>query len=159
VQAQVDELVETRRSLNEALNDRFCPVLQLPPEISTEVLKNCLPAVNAPVPLDRENTPMTPFQLGHICRNWRNLVWSTPNLWSTVYLDLSIPINDWVVDEWLSRSGRQPLSIHLHLPLAYRFYEHDEADRGVIREQYDSDHGILPTFASPMSSTSPECFV
>jgi F-box-like len=91
VQALLDHLIEKRSSLKQKLNDRESPALRLPDEISLEVLMNCLPASNSPI--TPGNLEMTPFQLGHICRSWRYIVWSAPKLWSIVTLDVLFHTN------------------------------------------------------------------
>jgi hypothetical protein len=107
----LDQLIEKRSSLMEKLNDRDSPALRLPDEISLEVLMNCLPVSNSPITPGYDE--MTPFQLGHICRSWRYIVWSTPRLWSVVTLDVCFHNNLSLVVEWLQRSGQKPLSICL----------------------------------------------
>jgi hypothetical protein len=116
VEAQIDQLMQKRKSLMKALNDRFSPVLQLPCEVSTEIFMHY---VRVP------NEFTTPFQLGHICKAWRDFVWSTPKLWSTVSIVIShLPLCE-LLEEWLAHSGLQPLTIDLKF--------------GWYRNEYDSD--------------------
>ena len=56
----------------------------------------------------------TAFTLGQICREWRDIVWSTPEIWSHVFLCLSLTRYDAQVkllEGWLNRSGVCPLSL------------------------------------------------
>jgi hypothetical protein len=110
------------KSLRKALNNRFCPVLQLPLEISTEIFMHYLQA--------SIYMRTTPFQLGRICHAWRDLVWSNPGLWSTVTVALwdsqrHSNSNCKLLREWLVHSGQQPLTIKLALALSDGMDESD----------------------------------
>ncbi|PPQ78474.1 hypothetical protein CVT25_011869 [Psilocybe cyanescens] len=57
-----------------------------------------------------------PLTLGAVCLPWRQLAWSTPQLWSHIACDLdNKPLSNKteVIREWLSRSGQLPLSIRI----------------------------------------------
>jgi hypothetical protein len=67
---------------------------------------------------------ITPVLLSSVCSDWRRAVVGTPELWSSIKIDL--PDNDMAawsiiklrrlatfIDEWLARSGRLPLNISL----------------------------------------------
>lgn len=57
----------------------------------------------------------TAFTLGQICREWRDIVWSTPAIWSYVFLCLSLTRYDAqikLLEGWLNRSGICPLSLN-----------------------------------------------
>jgi hypothetical protein len=121
VDAQLDQLIRKRKSLRKALNNQFCPVLQLPLEITTEIFTHCLRLPNKEF--------MTPFHLGHICHAWRDLIWSTPRLWSMVSLNLQCHPNCELVREWLMCSGQQPLLIRLEWEPRYtenQWAQHEE---------------------------------
>lgn len=89
--------------------DCYCPVLRFPPEIVAEIFKHYL----TPTKPEPASQSTTPFHLGHICRTWREFVWSSPRLWKVVWLQLDIHFrtNLLLVEEWVSRSGCEPLSI------------------------------------------------
>lgn len=110
VQLLLNELIQKRCLMMQEINDRFCPALQLPPEISTEIFRHCLPSIDSPITSEKN---MTPFHLGQICRTWRDFTLSTPRLWSTMCLDLSFQSNRSLIRQWLAYSGRQPLSIRI----------------------------------------------
>lgn len=62
----------------------------------------------------------TPLLLGTICRAWRELARSMPRLWCTIHVEMECPDRYRVakaslLQEWLLRSGRLPLSIRLRL--------------------------------------------
>ncbi|KAJ6630156.1 hypothetical protein B0H10DRAFT_1112903 [Mycena sp. CBHHK59/15] len=89
------------------------PVLELPPEIVSEIFIHSLPVYSAtPDPL------RAPLLLAAICSDWRKIALSTPSLWSCFILS----INLWrathgstmiiqLFECWLSRSGGCPLTI------------------------------------------------
>ncbi|KAJ3516031.1 hypothetical protein NLJ89_g1371 [Agrocybe chaxingu] len=79
---------------------------RLPPEIISRVFGFCA---------SREGE-LSPFDLGAVCKRWREIAWSTPQLWTSLDVDLNwLEINSqtrsWLIQEWLSRSGELPLSI------------------------------------------------
>jgi len=101
-------LLEERRKLNSQLN-LLSPINQLPAEIKAEIFYNavgdfyCLEGVN-------------PLFLGKICHCWRDVVWSTPILWTTLYLRLSrdnFKAQTVLLRDWLSRAGKYPISFCL----------------------------------------------
>ncbi|KAG2017274.1 hypothetical protein CC2G_006798 [Coprinopsis cinerea AmutBmut pab1-1] len=97
----------------------------LPPELVIQVLRTCLP-----LPLDRPGRKQ--FQLLRcICSLWRNLAFSTPDLWSSLFVDLSNRTLHPKVDNsqrgdysarmqgWFSRAG-DGIPLELTLRLASR---------------------------------------
>ncbi|PPR03435.1 hypothetical protein CVT26_007902 [Gymnopilus dilepis] len=59
----------------------------------------------------------TPLRLGKICRRWRLIAWSTPNLWTRLTIWGKHVISQTHVElaeEWLGRSGMLPLTIELN---------------------------------------------
>jgi hypothetical protein len=109
VQTRFSQFVRERGALKQALNDRDCPALQLPPEISGEIFMEYLTSANPATTKEL----ITPFQLGHICRTWRDLVWSSPRFYRVVRLDVRLHPHFLLLEEWLLRSGQEPLSIYL----------------------------------------------
>ncbi|KAJ7167804.1 hypothetical protein C8R46DRAFT_1094193, partial [Mycena filopes] len=90
------------------------PVLSLPHEITSEIFLHCLP----PIPelrSDAESGPsvaLAPLLLIQICRTWRNVALSTPQLWNNLHLilaDLHIGLDE-VELERCYRAGSCPLS-------------------------------------------------
>ncbi|KAF8205688.1 hypothetical protein K438DRAFT_1964104 [Mycena galopus ATCC 62051] len=72
-------------------------ILALPPEILTDIFFFCLPF--------------------RVCRQWRNIVLSTPQLWSSICFDIDFeceygPLYVDLVRMWFSRARRIPLWIH-----------------------------------------------
>lgn len=95
----------------------------LPIEIWEQVFFWCLPtpsnAAQGTVFMRREtfNSPQyAPLLLCHVCRQWRNIVFSSPRLWTSlsvlIRLGAAVPAPD-LVALWLSRSGALPLNLAL----------------------------------------------
>ena len=62
--------------------------------------------------------PGSTLILGAVCRKWRAIAWSSPQLWSSIFLSLSyksFSSNLRIAQEWLSRSGQLPLSISVSM--------------------------------------------
>ena len=130
--AELDALLERLRlkryDLKRKINRVHSPIVRLlPPDVTSTIFEFCLPDFS-----DHHISPHTgtiyeedlfiPLSLGAICSYWREIAWSTPTLWSTlvVYFKSKFKHNSHmstgIAQEWLSRSGQLPLSIHI---LAY----------------------------------------
>ena len=90
----------------------------LPAEIKAAIFYK---AVQLPCPLydgDGEGEPsvVTPLFLGKNCRDWRDLVWSSPLLWSNIHLCVTrrrCNAQANLLRDWLSRTASCPLSVCL----------------------------------------------
>ncbi|KAJ7479691.1 hypothetical protein FB451DRAFT_1130966 [Mycena latifolia] len=93
------------------------PVHTLPNEITSEIFVNFLPAYPIPPPL---SGILSPVVLGHICREWREIAFSTPRLWRAIEIvfidEEDLPKQLDILKTWLLRSGECPLSISLEYP-------------------------------------------
>ncbi|KXN91037.1 hypothetical protein AN958_03104 [Leucoagaricus sp. SymC.cos] len=100
------------------------PFSDLPAEILQEVFFWCLPTPanhNEHLVFMRRETftspAHAPLLLCHVCRHWRDIALSSPNLWATlsviVRLGVAIPASD-LATAWLSRSGALPLNLALY---------------------------------------------
>ncbi|KAJ3507655.1 hypothetical protein NLJ89_g6183 [Agrocybe chaxingu] len=98
------------------------PMHKLPPEIVSRVFTFCMLATwenrrpHDPLfnPVPRATIP--PLLFGAVCQRWREIAWSTPQLWTKLNIYLDPSICGWqtkVAQEWLARSGSLHLSIHL----------------------------------------------
>ncbi|CAA7265040.1 unnamed protein product [Cyclocybe aegerita] len=103
-----------------AVNQSHDPFIhKFPPEIASEIFVSYLPGPDDDPWAKVEISG--PLILGAVSRKWRQIAWSTPQLWSTIMLELyfkgcDIPLRRALVREWLSRSGGLPLDIHLRTP-------------------------------------------
>ncbi|KAJ7149558.1 hypothetical protein C8R46DRAFT_1309377 [Mycena filopes] len=97
---------------------RACPVLTLPPEIVSEIFVSFLPSYPEPPP---QFGPLSPSFLCQICRQWRAIAVSTPDLWRAIDFELFDRSRSRtfgtaeleLAETWLARSGTRPLSIRL----------------------------------------------
>ncbi|EDQ98310.1 uncharacterized protein LACBIDRAFT_336080 [Laccaria bicolor S238N-H82] len=85
---------------------------QLPPEIKTEIFYNTLNQSTGCY----DSMGVTPLSLGKVCHGWRDFVWSTPILWTTLHIRLSTDNYETqaiLLRDWLSRTGEYPISFYL----------------------------------------------
>jgi hypothetical protein len=123
-----------------AIHDPF--IHKLPPEIGSHILRLSLPTVNEEKyyqEIIRGPDSViwaAPLKLGSVCRKWRQLTWATPNLWTTLYIEINPSMTHSIAEslpgllrEWLGLSGVLPLTIYfLH------------------RDWYSSSEGELPNY-------------
>ncbi|KAK7018500.1 F-box domain-containing protein, partial [Favolaschia claudopus] len=103
-------------TIQERLNAYKYPVLTLPNEIVAEIFLRFLPKYPICPPLAG---PDSPVLLTHICRLWREIACSTPQLWRAISLS-SVESRSFNPDcIWLSRAGVFPLSICANEMLKY----------------------------------------
>ncbi|KAJ7762599.1 hypothetical protein B0H16DRAFT_517751 [Mycena metata] len=111
LRAQVDELLKQRAAAQERLDAITYPVLTLPVEIISEIFCHTL-APGGP------RSELTPHEktliLGHICRLWRQIAFSMPELWNTIRLTRQGILEPACIRAFLSRATSLPLSITVH---------------------------------------------
>ncbi|KAJ7161182.1 hypothetical protein C8R46DRAFT_1001146 [Mycena filopes] len=105
-----------RLLVQERLESYKYPVLTLPNEIVSEIFVHFLPIYPECPPL---TGVLSPTNLTHICRDWREVALATPTLWRAIHFSLEeddFQVLDWRLrefDVWLLRSGCNPLSVEL----------------------------------------------
>ncbi|KAF9478339.1 hypothetical protein BDN70DRAFT_880120 [Pholiota conissans] len=118
-------LANERQKLKEEANrihDRI--VHRLPFEVVADIFEMCLPQDVMNIDLHRANryTISAPFILSAVCKLWRTITHSTPQLWKNLLLcggegteeKSYFPLPDTnIVEEWIQRAGAYPLSISL----------------------------------------------
>ena len=113
----IKELRRKRIPLKRKINRFHSPVLRLPPELYSEIFTACLPEISWSALGENVTVPYSnmPLLIGMVCSAWRELAWSMPQLWSriSISLDMSSPESRDLTQEWITRSGQSPLSIHL----------------------------------------------
>ncbi|KAJ7113006.1 hypothetical protein C8R44DRAFT_984853 [Mycena epipterygia] len=113
IDSQIVQLKSERTPLQERLEAYRYPVLTLPNEIVSECFVHLLPAYPLRPP---SHGLRSPTMLGHICRKWRNIAFSTPALWRALSVTMDQPSLSkqlHLLETWLKRSGSCPLSISL----------------------------------------------
>ncbi|KAJ7762638.1 hypothetical protein B0H16DRAFT_1269504, partial [Mycena metata] len=78
LRAQLDDLLAQRATVQEGLDAITYPVLTLPVEITSQIFNWTLAPGGAASTLTAEEKSLI---LGHICRLWRQIALSTPELW------------------------------------------------------------------------------
>ncbi|KAJ7709471.1 hypothetical protein B0H17DRAFT_970277, partial [Mycena rosella] len=112
-QSLIEKLLAQRERTQLQLDALVYPVLKIPPEITSEVFYQCLPAPHHWNSADPGKAPML---LSHVCRAWREIALSTPALWAEVEFGLVRGRRRaHVLETWLSRAGSIPLSIRLNI--------------------------------------------
>jgi hypothetical protein len=136
VDQEIEDLKALRAKLTLEIKDHrslLSPVPHLPIDILQEIFASCLPTEHYPVVSQYE----APLLLTQVCKNWRNIVLSTPHLWSAIHIPIpSLPghitsyespvsgLCDYLtallalirermvaIHQWLERSKGSPLSI------------------------------------------------
>ncbi|PPQ70717.1 hypothetical protein CVT24_000834 [Panaeolus cyanescens] len=128
VKLRRDSLAEKIRSYSPILS----PIRQLPPDILGEIFYHCLSIHRNPIMHSSE----APLLLTRVCRSWRSIAYSTPKLWSRLYIPFPYrfkrPFESYTqeeggtiepeqifnfrlkaLEEWLARSGAHPLSLSM----------------------------------------------
>ncbi|KAJ7719841.1 hypothetical protein B0H16DRAFT_1739180 [Mycena metata] len=100
--------------VQERLDSYKYPVLTLPNEIVSEIFVHSLPVYPECPPL---TGGLSPTNLTHICRKWREVARNNPMLWRAVRLCFStLPRQAQELDMYLDMSGCCPLSIDTERP-------------------------------------------
>ncbi|KAJ7158726.1 hypothetical protein C8R46DRAFT_1110063 [Mycena filopes] len=110
----LSELEAERRAVCSELQSITYPVLTLPPEITAQILVHCLPDDCVHPSIQR-----APLIFLRVCRTWTNIASSTPDLWTTLHVDVdehrhAIPTADTleaILNTWFERAGACPLTL------------------------------------------------
>ncbi|KAF4612402.1 hypothetical protein D9613_004296 [Agrocybe pediades] len=123
-----ENLLSRHRALRTQVNHRHSAIIRdFPVEILCKIFQECIPVLDdlfAPEvdPEYRHQGPISeidlPLKLGAVCRTWRQIAWSTQNLWTRICVKLSgthidEPTHYNVLEEWIPRSGRLPLEVYI----------------------------------------------
>ncbi|PPR05620.1 LOW QUALITY PROTEIN: hypothetical protein CVT26_009141 [Gymnopilus dilepis] len=138
LQDSVAVLLEEQRQLRSQYNHASHPsiVNSLPHELSTQIFSFYV-QMREPGWGDLVSGSQSPggsiidspLLLGAVCRTWRQFVWSSPSLWTSLRLYLDRPISP---AGSISRSAQLPLSVQLEvLPPENDFGEDDDSEQVV----------------------------
>ncbi|KAJ7280721.1 hypothetical protein C8J57DRAFT_1008013, partial [Mycena rebaudengoi] len=121
-----------RQDLRTRLAAYKYPILTLPTEITSKIFVHFLPPYPKCPPAIG---PSSPHILGQICRTWREIALSTPQLWRAIELGSS----PWTMSKeldllrtWLSRSKNCPLSIYF------------QSSSGLLKDDFSFIEAIIP---------------
>ncbi|KAF7352407.1 F-box domain-containing protein [Mycena venus] len=108
----LDDMQTRLGVLQSQLDSVVYPVSTLPPEMMSEIFTHCLPTERW---MDMVNTSEAPLLLMHVCRTWRQITISTPNLWTTFDVNVAGIYNYFpeIAQSWLARAREYPLSVKI----------------------------------------------
>jgi len=117
LEIRIEEIHLRRRALRTVMNENHDRLIhQFPPEIASHIFIQYAP----PSALLDKGDRSTPLYLGAVCQKWRQLAWTTPQLWSSLLVgfcgrgryncsnELDLPQ---LIGGWLERSASLPLTI------------------------------------------------
>jgi len=114
----IQELQNRRRNLRSQMNVNHDPfILKFSPEIASHIFSLSMEKWDYDPTLAALYGLPTQFLLGTICRGWRQLARSTPQLWSTLSFTLGKPTKLEtlpqlrVISDWLQLSASLPLTL------------------------------------------------
>ncbi|KAJ7187195.1 hypothetical protein C8R46DRAFT_879945, partial [Mycena filopes] len=111
---ELAELTEELAAAEERLDDIVYPVLTLPNEITSTIFVACLPIFVACLPSHgrvRPSPQTAPLLLAQVCGHWREVALATTELWSSFDLASAYPGSFRLLESWISRAKRSPLSL------------------------------------------------
>ncbi|KAF8163865.1 hypothetical protein K438DRAFT_1775776 [Mycena galopus ATCC 62051] len=122
---QIALLQAERKSIQKSLGTLTYPVLQLPWEMTSEIIMHCIPNVQDSKPIFggpqswcfRRDDPPIALALAQTCAKWRSVAFKMPQLWSVFRIVIStngIPSRGF--QNWIERAGSSPLSFILDRP-------------------------------------------
>ena len=110
------QLSDRQRALQQCVEEHsvlLAPVRKLPPEVLAEIFRRCLPEPHIQKSPDRR---LTLLLLTQICRKWRDITLSTPDLWASLNMELNDSNMSHcvsVMTRWFSRAHGYPLSLDI----------------------------------------------
>ncbi|KAG6889279.1 hypothetical protein C0992_005755 [Termitomyces sp. T32_za158] len=109
VEALLSKLIHRRVPIKRNINRRCSLMLSLPVELCSDIFTLSCSSTGSDSPL----------LLGQVCSAWRKLAWSMPWLWTNIHLCSTRPreVHVQLLEEWIARSEKLPLSIHLKIRL------------------------------------------
>lgn len=119
---KVKELLTKHRELKSKVNESHDPIVRrLPVEIISRIFELCLPDHTTSVHVLSGNlsSEFSPLYLGAVCKAWKSIAWSTPQLWTFIPVPLSSSLFTSseaynIVKEWFRRTGALPLSVKVY---------------------------------------------
>jgi hypothetical protein len=129
LESRVAKIYIRRRALRTTMNENHDPLIhQFPPEIASQIFIQCSPPSACFDKFKKSSPKCSPLYLGAVCQKWRQLAWTTPDLWTSLLIGCRGKYNNdlpQLVNEWLERSASLPLTIMLKDRTEW-LYAHDE---------------------------------
>ncbi|KDR85953.1 hypothetical protein GALMADRAFT_132570 [Galerina marginata CBS 339.88] len=121
----LEKMLNQRRELKAEINHLHPSMIdRMPVEVASNIFELYVGDHSSDI---FDCNPPLALQLGAVCQAWRRIAWSTPQLWASIPLDLSVrPERTWeralqrytileqLLSDWIARAGGFLLSIKLH---------------------------------------------
>jgi hypothetical protein len=155
LQAAMDALCKQSNNIDTFLSEHeaiLAPARRVLPEILSEIFLWCLGHDLL------KSAKSVPVVLGKVCRYWRSVAISTPNLWSSLDLNIhgkNVQSSSWLLNTALSRSGACPLTIILGMGMGKEGDEHFDSCLDAIlnhSHRWKSMFFRLPSLALKLST-------
>ncbi|KDR85976.1 hypothetical protein GALMADRAFT_397244 [Galerina marginata CBS 339.88] len=127
----LEDLLYRRRELKSEVNQLHNPIIHRMP---LEVVINIFDIYANSWEFAEDSVNHSPFTLGAVCQTWRHIVWSTPQLWTSIAMDLSITSS--LMRRGVKNNRVQLLSKYIdlsgNLPLRIALYASDGLKAGFV---------------------------
>ncbi|KAF9552240.1 hypothetical protein CPC08DRAFT_296627 [Agrocybe pediades] len=120
--AGLKQLLNRHQNLKTEINRTHSPIIRdLPVEILSKIFYSCFSEEMRKVDGEpKDDDDLIPLQVGAVCRTWRQVAWSSPELWTIMcfrrhFLSGSHACFQYgILKEWISRSGALPVYVTLY---------------------------------------------
>ncbi|KAF9553292.1 hypothetical protein CPC08DRAFT_822396 [Agrocybe pediades] len=132
-------LVRRQQRLKTRTNNTHSPIIRdLPVEILSKIFYSCFSEE-----MTRDDGELAyedvfvPLKVGAVCRTWRQVAWSSSELWTTIFITRLYCAATYVckqypvLERWIERSKSQPISVYVYEDAT------DGANVGVVPEGCD----------------------
>ncbi|KAF9473892.1 hypothetical protein BDN70DRAFT_885421 [Pholiota conissans] len=120
MEKSLDQLREVHASNIAKMNRTLDPLARLPIELVRIIFTNLRPPSlepsfchHSPKFDEVSKAVMLPILLSSICRAWRDVAFTTADLWNTIFINIYNNSDTEVLRKWLERSSRHPLYMYL----------------------------------------------
>ncbi|KAF8888181.1 hypothetical protein CPB84DRAFT_1786404 [Gymnopilus junonius] len=111
-------MLDQHRELTTEMNRIHNPiVLRAPPEIASHIFQLCISRTNNESPESLNKLVQSVLGLSAVCRDWRHIACSTPQLWTTVPIcfgAIRLLEHHRTIQQWFNRSKALPISIYAY---------------------------------------------
>ncbi|KAF4612079.1 hypothetical protein D9613_004484 [Agrocybe pediades] len=139
--ARLKDLLSHHQRLKTDVNRTHSPIIRdLPVEVLSRIFYACFSRnPNKFMTNDGDWSPSyysiaVPLRIGAVCRTWRHIAWSSPELWTGIVLGRRFNSSSHVCNQydiikgWISRSGVLPLRVYI--------YEDEEGSEDLDVKEY-----------------------
>ncbi|KAF9562258.1 hypothetical protein CPC08DRAFT_382881 [Agrocybe pediades] len=134
--SRLEDVLARHQKLKAQLNHTHSPIIRdLPVEILSMIFYSCFSEeMRLKDRKRRYEDWFVPLHVGAVCRTWRQVAWSTPELWTVIVLEKMSPASYAcrqyaMLEDYILRSGTLPIHVFLY---DYRFRA---TDIGMIAER------------------------